>query len=166
MRLIFILILIPVILVAQKYLVHPTVVKPEITHVAEVKSAHSPSNTPTASSTTTPNTTSIPTPTSQRTLTQTPSTQGNINDFLYPGATQTGNNGNSTNLRTSDDAQVVTNWYKDKIKSLGWNATSAIENNTNSDISNQLVASNGSREIRIQITKNNNSSTVNITVSM
>lgn len=80
--------------------------------------------------------------------------------FLYPNAAPA--NSDQTIFISSDDSSVITNWYKGKIKSLGMNTTSFIQTNTNGNVLNKLVASNGQKELRVEISKRNNQKEVSI----
>src|SRR3990172_11371851 len=59
--------------------------------------------------------------------------------FQYPNSVQVRSENNSTTYESSDDPNLITNWYKDKIKSLNMNAKSFVTTKTNGNILNKLV---------------------------
>jgi len=75
------------------------------------------------------------------------------NSYVYPNSFNYSKNGNRISLQTSDNPQVVTDWYKDKISSLGFSTQSFVQTNANNNILNKLVAANGEKEIRVEISK-------------
>lgn len=134
----------------------------------------SPTQTPTPISTPTPmetpkdNLTIIPptlTPTLSPTPTNAPSSDGqSVLDFKYPNSIIISQNGNETVYESTNDPKKITDWYKDKIKSMNMNVTTFVQTNTNNNILNKLVGSDGNQEVRVEISKQNNSSIVKIVV--
>lgn len=165
MRFLLLLLLIPFLLLGQKILSQKHQITP-LKKYTIVKLSVSPSTTPASPSAIvseivptnriTPIVTSATTPTAAN---------SNTSDFIYPGAHVLTTQDN-TMLESNDDPGIITSWYKGKIKNLGWNTTSIIENTVNDNVSNQLVASNGNREVRVQISKQSNQTTVHITVGL
>jgi len=98
--------------------------------------------------------------------TATNSPQQNTSSFQYPNATQVNANGDTTYYESHDSPSMITDWYKAKIRSMGMNTTSFVQNNTNDNVLNQLVGSDGKRNIRVEITKPNGKTTVKITVTI
>lgn len=86
-------------------------------------------------------------------------------DFYYPDSQQSTPNKNSVILENSDNPKDITDWYKNKIKSLGFKTTSVIETNTNGNILNTLVAVNNSQQVDIEISKNTNQPKTRITLT-
>ena len=132
---------------------HVTLSKPSPTH--------SPSPTPTITPTPTPQPTSPP-PTSTPTNKPNPQPQ-TVTDFQYPNSNVVNINGTAI-FESVDDPKKITDWYKDKIKSMGMTATSFIQTNTNDNILNKLVGANGNKKVSVEITKQNNQSTAKISV--
>lgn len=101
-----------------------------------------------------------PSPTSS----DTKSTSSDLNSFKYPEATNLSSSTNSLNLESADDPQVITDWYKEKIRALGMNTKNFVQTKTNGDISNKLVGVKDNFEIAIEIkkSKNNQKTTINI----
>lgn len=93
----------------------------------------------------------------------TPTTQTNTNtsDWRYPEAQDNGN----SSFTSSQNPTTITNWYKDKIKSLGMNTTSFVTTNTNDNVLNKLAGANGSENVTIEIKKDSSESTTHITIS-
>ena len=56
------------------------------------------------------------------------------------------------------------NWYKDKIKALGMNATSFVQTNTNDNVLNKLVAANNSQKVTVEISRSNSSSPTSVSI--
>lgn len=71
----------------------------------------------------------------------------------YPNSQQTNSSGNTIYYESTDSPNAITDWYKTKIKSMGMNTTSFIQNNSNNNVLNQLIGSDGRRNIRVEITK-------------
>ncbi|OGH39316.1 MAG: hypothetical protein A3B44_02435 [Candidatus Levybacteria bacterium RIFCSPLOWO2_01_FULL_38_21] len=107
----------------------------------------------------TPTPTPIPIPTSiPSTSTPTPFFQINMSSFIYPGSTILNQSEDKMTLQSSDDPQAITNWYKEKITSMGMNAKSFVQTNTNGNILNKLAGANGSINVSIEISKQNSES--------
>ena len=112
-----------------------------------VSSSVSPTPSPTPEESSTPHnsvsitiTTPKPAPTSQ-------STQDI--GLQYPGSNKTSSN----TYTSSDDPQKITDWYKDKIKSLGANSKSFVQTNTNGNVLNKLVGAKSGLTISVEIKK-------------
>jgi len=71
----------------------------------------------------------------------------------------------SSVFESNDDPDLITNWYKEKIKSLGMNSKSFVQTKTNGNVLNKLVGARGDKEIRVGIVKKNDESVTKITVS-
>lgn len=123
-------------------------------------SVPAPTNTPTPS----PQPTVIP-PTATPTNKPTQQSQ-KISDFQYPGSTIISIINNAAVFESNDDPKKITDWYKDKIKSLGMTATSFVQTNSNGNILNKLVGAKSGSEVRVEITKQNNSQKLKISVSL
>lgn len=118
-----------------------------------------PTQTPTPTSTPTPIPTSVPS-----TSTPIPFSQRNMSSFIFPGSIILNQSGDEMTLQSLDDPISITNWYKEKIISLNMNAKSFVQTNTNGDILNKLVASDGAHKVQVKISKKNNESVVEISV--
>ena len=107
---------------------------------------------------------STPTPTSpaERDLAP-PDT--NLGDFIYPGATTGSQSDRTMTLTSNDDAQLITDWYKNKMKELGMNTRSFVQTKTNDNVNNVLTAAKYDDEINVTITKNAGESLVSIVVA-
>lgn len=117
------------------------------------------SPTPTNPLTPTPKITKIPT---QPPLVSTPEKTGN--SLQYPNSLKIETRGNFSIYESTNPPDQVTNWYKEKIKSMNMNAKSFVSTNTNGNILNKLVGVSGNNEIRVEISKNKNSSLVKIKI--
>lgn len=87
-------------------------------------------------------------------------------NFIYPNSQLIQSSSSSIILESNDNSQTITEWYKDKIRSLGFNAKSFITTNANGKILNKLAASNGEAEIMVEIEKEPQSQIVKISVNL
>lgn len=87
----------------------------------------------------------------------------NTKVLKYPNSVQISQN-ESTIYESSDDADKITNWYKDKIKSMNMRVKSFVTTKTNGNILNKLVGADGKKEIKVEITKKDDDQKVTITV--
>lgn len=110
--------------------------------------------TPTHPPTPTPTDIPRPTPTTEQ------HSQSNTQNFVYPGAIQTGNDGNMTRYESDDNPTTITDWYKNKIREMNMNAKTFVTTNTNGNILNKLAGSNGNSNISIEIEKHGSSKTI------
>lgn len=74
-------------------------------------------------------------------------------EFYYPNAKIVSENGNNITLESTDDANIITNWYKEKIRTLGMNAQAFSQTNTNGNILNKLTGARENKKIEVTITK-------------
>lgn len=81
-------------------------------------------------------------------------------DWGYPNSTQLA----AGKWQSSADPQVITNWYKSKIETLGTSAKSFVQTNTNGNVLNKLVAANGSSKVSVEISKSSSDSQTSILV--
>ena len=94
-----------------------------------------------------------------------PSQQNNTNDFIYPGANIRSESGNFMVLDTTDNPQVVTDWYKEKIRSTGSNVTSFVTTATNGNIKNELEGAGTEMHVEVKIEKSAISDNVMVSVT-
>ena len=98
--------------------------------------------------------TPIPTKTPIPSPTNTPKpASSNLSSFQYPNSQVVSSSENSLILNSIDNADSITDWYKEKIKGEGMSVTSFVTTKTNDNVLNKLVGANGAREIRVEITK-------------
>ena len=83
-------------------------------------------------------------------------------DLQYPGSNKTGSN----TYQSSDDPGKITDWYKDKIKSLGANSKSFVQTNTNGNVLNKLVGAKSGLTISVEIKKRSGDNQTTITVTL
>lgn len=86
--------------------------------------------------------------------------------WFYPNAQELESDQNELKLSSSDNPQVITDWYKNNIIFQGYSSKSFINTTSNGNTINQLVGSDGKREVDIEIKKQNNSSVTFITISV
>ncbi|OGH19319.1 MAG: hypothetical protein A3D74_01540 [Candidatus Levybacteria bacterium RIFCSPHIGHO2_02_FULL_37_13] len=133
-------------------------IKPSSTPTSTLTPSQNPNDTPTI----------VPptlTPTSTPASTNIPNFDNQTNaDFKYPNSTTISQSGSETAYESSDDPKKITDWYKKKIKSIGMKATSFVQTSTNGNVLNKLVGASQNQEVRVEISKQNNSSLVKIVV--
>lgn len=122
--------------------------------------------TPTLTPTPIPTNTPTFTPTSKPQKPTAPrETQGTtLDDFIYPNSKRTESQTNHVTLESPDDPSVITNWYKNKIKEKGMNATSYVQTSTNGNILNRLVGARSGLKVDIEIKKKSTDSVSTINV--
>lgn len=86
----------------------------------------------------------------------------NILTFQYPGSTIITSLDNQLTLVINENPDSITNWYKEKIASLGMNTTSFVVTKNNNNVKNELVGAGNNKEIRISIEKTANKTKVKI----
>lgn len=141
---------------------------PNKTHQNLLGATKSISQTPSSTPTAIPS--KIPPTQSTKLMSPTPKTESNndelIDNFIYPNSTINNKSGNSLDLNSNDKPTIITQWYKDRINSLRMNAKSYSQTTTNGNVSNSLVATDGKKEIRVEITKKQNDSVTKIAVTI
>lgn len=115
-----------------------------------------PSETPTPSL----NPTLTPSPVPSLNPTPTPNVVKvlGLSTWSYPNARITLSGTNTLSLESSDNADVVTAWYKNEIKQKGYGTTSVIQTSTNGRVINKIVAAKSNETVTIEITKDTPSS--------
>lgn len=88
----------------------------------------------------------------------------NSSELVYPGATDSNSDG--ATFESFDDVSLITDWYKDKIQSLNMSTTSFIQTNTNGNILNRMIGSDGKKEIEIEISKRRDQEEVQIILNV
>lgn len=106
-----------------------------------------PSPTQSPNSTSIPEATESPTPSPANTL-----SSDNNSDWFYPGAKMI-SEGMTTVLESSDDTDKITDWYKEKIESEGFNVRSSVKTSANDNIKNVISAAKNSSNVHVEITK-------------
>lgn len=96
------------------------------------------------------------------TLPQPTSTLNTSSEFRYPNSTVVSQNENSITLESSDDPNIITPWYKEKIRAMGINATAFSQTSVNGNISNKLAGAGDGKKIDVSITKSANESKTTI----
>lgn len=85
-------------------------------------------------------------------------------NYIYPHAEVTFQTSSKLELESSNDPDAITDWYKNKIRGLGFSAKSFAQTNTNGEVFNKLSAARTGEKIEITIKKDQNASKVTITV--
>jgi hypothetical protein len=74
--------------------------------------------------------------------------------FIYPNSQIVDTPSGSLILESLDSPAVITDWYKNKIHSLGMTQTSFIQTNNNGEILNKLMAGKSGQKISVEIDQN------------
>lgn len=69
--------------------------------------------------------------------------------IVYPNSVSIGEN----NYESTDNPQLITEWYKNIIEEKNMNTTSVVTTNTNDTIKNVLAADNGAEKLYVEIEK-------------
>lgn len=122
--------------------------------------------TPTPTPTFAPSVTALPSPTAALpSPTPFKTSANNSQDFVYPGSKILSPENGQMTLESTDSADTITNWYKNRIKSNGMNVTSFVTVITNGNVNNVLAGAKNGQEIKVTITKNAGQNTVRISIS-
>lgn len=90
----------------------------------------------------------------------------NFQSFNYPNSKVTNLDNHTLILESQDNPTIITNWYKKQIQGQGMKTTSFVETDTNGEVFNQLVGTNGTERIRVSISKNATSQLVKIELNI
>lgn len=101
---------------------------------------------------------------SQTMPTPPPSASATPQAYYYPNA-HIVHNTNNTELESTDNIALITDWYQEQLRSLKPQSTSFIKNDTNGVVTNQLVATHDGQTISVSIQKEANDKTTHITIS-
>lgn len=82
-----------------------------------------------------------------------PKTSLDIKFFIYPGAETISASPDTISLKSSDSADLITEWYKDRIRVSGMNVKTFVSTKANNKVENVLVGSDSEKTIRIEINK-------------
>ena|SRR5258708_2367952 len=94
------------------------------------------------------------------------SQSSNIDSFLYSNSQVKSQTTSSAQLESNDSPDSITNWYKNKLNSLGFNATSFVTTNSNNNVLNKLVVARNNQQVRVEIKKNASDSKTTISIEM
>lgn len=136
------------------------VLSEEITVQPSPTNQDTPTPTPVNQQTLKPTTPAIAIPTPSPTLTP----QNFIDELVYPNSKKVSGGENSFVLESNDDSDVITNWYKDVIRSLGMNVKTFVTTKTNGKVLNKLAGTGSSGEVTVEISKSADSAKVEVRV--
>lgn len=111
------------------------------------------------------------TPTAQPTVATTPqiqisSSEINLTNFIYPGATVNSQDQEQISLSSNDSANEIITWYKNKLLSLDMPAKSIASTNTNGNYKTSMAGAKNNIKVEIEISKSADSSTASIKVNL
>ncbi len=92
------------------------------------------------------------------------STPPSITTYTYPGSRAIKTDSAKLELESQDEVQRITDWYKNKIAELNFNAKSLAQTSTNGEVFNKLSAAKPGEKIEVSIKKDQTASSVLITV--
>ncbi|MBI2011167.1 hypothetical protein HYS91_00210 [Candidatus Daviesbacteria bacterium] len=130
------------------------------TETSEVHSSPSPTVSPRVSSSPNPVQSIAPS-----TLGSTGNNSVPLDDFIFPGSTIVNKTNVTLSLSSNKSSDEITNWYKEKIKSLNFNVNSNVTTQTNGNVLNKLSAAKINLKVNIEIRKSTNDKNVSIVVS-
>lgn len=87
-----------------------------------------------------------------------------ITGYIYEGAKVVSQSPTKLEMESNANSTTITNWYKEKIRKLNFNAKSFSQTNTNGLVFNKLSAAKPGEKVEITIKKDQNTSNVTITV--
>lgn len=87
-------------------------------------------------------------------------------NLVYPGSSVIENTSRRVVVQSSDSVDIITDWYKDVLTSLGLNVNSFVKTNSNGNVLNSLVVAGGGKEYRVEITKDSSEDVVNIQIQI
>ena len=106
-------------------------------------------------------TTETPTPTISQ-----PGYAFGLASFIYPHAQLLEQNETNLHMTSNEPEETITQWYQDKIIGEGINVRSFVKTKTNGNVLNKLVGAKDSDEVIVEITKEAESDTTNILVTI
>lgn len=87
-----------------------------------------------------------------------------LDTYAYPNAKQIESSSSGIVLESDDSVQLISDWYKNKINSLDFNAKSFTQTNTNGEVLNKFSAAKPGENLEVTIKKDQTTSNVEITV--
>ena len=82
-----------------------------------------------------------------------PANNVRLDQFAYSNSSIVSSTDDQLILESFDDPDQITDWYKQRLESRDMNINSFVTTNTNGNINNELVSSDGTVEIRVKIAK-------------
>lgn len=95
-------------------------------------------------------------------VTTTNNPQPTTDNLVYPGSRQVADGV----YESPDDTDTITDWYKAKINSLGYNVKTFVKTSANDKILNKLVGAKPREELSVEISKNPGSPVALITIRL
>lgn len=87
-------------------------------------------------------------------------------ELKYPNSTDISTDGNSKTYESQDNPDSITNWYKDQITAKNLNVKNFVTTKNNDNVLNKLEGTNGSYDIKVEISKGSGDSKTKIVVSI
>src|SRR3989344_7315825 len=86
-------------------------------------------------------------------------TKLSINHYKYPDSEVLFSSEDTLRIRSRDNSDIITSWYKEKSTKEGMNVRTFVTTKTNDDVLNKLVAADGKKEVRVEISKTGDNDT-------
>lgn len=80
---------------------------------------------------------------------------GDLTGYVYPNAQTLSSSAEKLELKSTDNPDIITQWYKDKLKQNDFSINTSVKTTTNGVVSNKLSASNGQTTYEVSISKDN-----------
>lgn len=78
-----------------------------------------------------------------------------LSELVYPESVIISSSPNAIRLETTAETQTITDWYKDKIKSLNFESKSSVAVSKNGNIENRMIGEKAQEHVYIEIKKPN-----------
>jgi len=89
-----------------------------------------------------------------------------LSSYRYPNSVSINETSTTLSLESTDNTDIITDWFKAKIEESGANVKSFVKTKSNEKVLNKLVGSDGNFEIRVEISKETDTSKVIISVTL
>lgn len=113
--------------------------------------------------------TQIPTPTviptSNPTPQDIPQPSYSNSEYVFPGASVISDSGSELILQSNSGTDEITEWYRNKLKSLGLNVNTTVKTKANDKVLNKLAASGADTSVGVEISKEDGGTLVTIVVT-
>jgi hypothetical protein len=89
-----------------------------------------------------------------------------ISYYNYPNSEIISSSSTRLVLRSKDDTDAITDWYKNKIIERGMGVRNSVKTKANNEVLNKLAGTSSSEKVEIEITKSSDETTATIEVTL